>query len=232
MAAAALVAAQQFVDGSQEQEAKRPRIFAPGSAPSAAGSQDGVLLTQLLRAHLVQTNAVLDATNSTQLVLLVKDEEDKKYLLGLLNAWHQKQREVALTPEQRRAGQQQKPHEFGPRKTFLYHAVLDRVKQVAPPACKEALESLLQVEDATVDLSLANFGPEYNTPKEGRVWKWKVSMTSCALDSFRQHWLILAQHLTRTGAIPWILEPSRQYQSQLTKDLWQALKERAPGPTG
>ena len=69
MAAAALVAAQQFVDGSQEQEAKRPRVFAPGSAPSAAGSQDGVLLTQLLRAHLVQTNAVLDATNSTQLVL-------------------------------------------------------------------------------------------------------------------------------------------------------------------
>ncbi len=105
MAAAALLAAQQFVEGSQEQETKRPRMFAPGPAPSAAGSQDGVLLTQLLRAHLVQTNAVLEATNSTQLVLLVKDEEDKKYFLGLLNAWHQKQREVALTPEQRRAGQ-------------------------------------------------------------------------------------------------------------------------------
>ena len=50
------------------------------------------------------------ATNSTQLVVLVQDEEDKKYLLGLVNAWHAKQKEVTLSPEQRRAGQQQKPN--------------------------------------------------------------------------------------------------------------------------
>ena len=88
---------------------------------------------------------------------------------GLLCAWHQKQREISLTPEQKRAGQQQKPHEYGPRKVFLYQAVLTRVATVAPPDCKEALDSLLQMEDAVVDLSLANFGPEYNTPKDGRV---------------------------------------------------------------
>lgn len=97
MAAAALLAAQQFVEATQEQEQKRPRVFPPGAGPSrAAGSQD-VLLTQLLRSDLLQTNAVLEATNASQLVLLVKEEDDKKYLLGLLNAWHQEQRAVSLT---------------------------------------------------------------------------------------------------------------------------------------
>ena len=36
---------------------------------------------------------------------------------------------------------------------------------------------------------------------------------------FRKLWVTLAQHLTRTSSIPWILEPARQFQSQLTKDL-------------
>ena len=152
-ASKAVEAATAFMNGeAEEQASKRPRVFPPGPSV-AAGSQD-VLLTQLLRSHLVQTNAVLEATNATQLVLLVKEEDDKKFLLGLLNAWHQKQREISLTPEQKRAGQQQKPHEYGPRKVFLYQAVLTRVATVAPPDCKEALDSLLQMEDAVVDLSL------------------------------------------------------------------------------
>lgn len=230
MAAAALQAAQQFVEaGAPEPRTKRHR---GEEAPMQAAGSSEVLLTQLLRSHLLQNNQLIDATNSTQLVVLVQDEEDKKYLLGLVNAWHAKQKEVTLSPEQRRAGQQQKPNEFGPRKVFLFHALLDRMSKVAPPDSKAALTHLLQLEDSVVDLSLSTFGPEYSTPKDGRSWKWKVCMSALAVDSFRQQWVILAQNFVRSGAVPWLVEPSRQFQSQLTKDLWAALKERAPaGPS-
>ena len=178
MAAAALAAAQLFVDGaSQATKAKRPRFAPPGDGQSQVANSQDVLLTQLLRSHLLQANAVLDATNATQMVLLIKDEGDKKALVDLLNAWHHKQREIALTPEQRRAGHQQKPHEYGPRKVFLFHAALERLSKVAPLDCKDALEALLKMEDAVVDMSISSFGPEYSTPKEGRVWKWKVALS-------------------------------------------------------
>ena len=59
---------------------------------------------------------------------------------------------------------------------FLFHDVLDRIGKVAPPACKEALDASLSSHDAVVGLSLSNFGPEFSTPKDGRVWKWKVDM--------------------------------------------------------
>eukprot|EP00435_Cladocopium_sp_Y103_P003531 s3945_g1.t1 len=120
----------------------------------------------------------------------------------------------------------------GSQELFLYHAVLDRLKsQIAEPEAKEAISELAKLEDTTVDLFLATFGPEYATPKDGRAWKWKIAMTSCALDSFRSHWGILTRHLTRAGQVPWILEPARQLQSQLTKDLWQSLKERTSSST-
>ncbi|CAL1132080.1 unnamed protein product [Cladocopium goreaui] len=139
MAAAALQAAQQFVEaGAPEPRTKRPR---GEEAPIPAAGSSEMLLTQLLRSHLLQNNQLIDATNSTQLVVLVQDEEDKKYLLGLVNAWHAKQKEVTLSPEQRR---------------------------VAPPDSKAALTHLLQLEDSVVDLSLSTFGRRMAGPGSGK----------------------------------------------------------------
>ena len=116
-ASKAVEAATAFMNGeAEEQASKRPRVFPPGPSV-AAGSQD-VLLTQLLRSHLVQTNAVLEATNATQLVLLVKEEDDKKFLLGLLSAWHQKQREISLTPGRREQGNSRNLTNMGLAKSF------------------------------------------------------------------------------------------------------------------
>ena len=44
-----------------------------------------------------------------------------------------------------------------------------------------------------LELYLANGAPEHATPKEGRPWKFKVSLTPLAPDSFPVHWTCLCK---------------------------------------
>ncbi|CAE7354530.1 unnamed protein product [Symbiodinium necroappetens] len=84
----------------------------------SGSSGDAELLNQLLRSHLLQ-----------------------EAVSGLLESYHAKQREVQLSPEQRRRGEAAKPHEWGPRKVFLFAAVVDRLmQQYGDGAMKTALE--------------------------------------------------------------------------------------------
>lgn len=193
---------------------------------SSSSSAEGALLTKLLRSHLLQSNTVQDASNAVNLVLLVKAEEDKKHLHQMLDLWHGKQREIALTPEQRRRGEQAKDHEWGHRRVFLCKMVMDRLAmQHTDGPIKQATEAVLGFSE-TLELYLANFSPEHATPKEGRPWKLKISFSPLVTDAWRAPWTALCQELCRARNLPWLMEPMRAPQSQLVKELWDELKSR------
>ncbi|CAE7354538.1 unnamed protein product [Symbiodinium necroappetens] len=196
-------------------------------ARAEASSSDAELVTKLLRSRLLQGNSVQELLNSANLCLLVKAEEDKAHLSRLLEAYHAKQRDSALTPEQRRQGQQPKPHEWGPREVFVCSAVLERLAaKLTDGPGKEAVTALAEMSAEDMELYLANCGPEHATPKEGRPWKFKVSLTPLAPDSFRMHWTVLCKKLSRSKDLQWVLEPMRAPQTQVQKELWETLKAR------
>lgn len=110
-------------------------------------------------------------------------------------------------------------HEFGTRKSFLYFTVLGRI--------------LAQVADGSADGDGKASLEALSTPlfKEGRR-KWKIgSLFSSGFGEFPQRMalsLSLCHALVRRGRLSWILEPARQGQGQLTKELCQCLKARNP----
>ena len=202
--AAALEAAEAYTASQNGGGNKRARV-SDGTAqlPGSGSSGDAELLNQLLRSHLLQDNIVREATNATKLCLLIKASEDQEAVSSLLESYHAKLREVQLSPEQRRRGEAAKPHEWGPRKVFLFAALMDRLmQQYGDGAMNTALEYFKAMDPADLDLFLADFGPVYATPKADRVWKSPPKNQQ------------------------WLLEPTRQAQTQLTRDLWDRLKQR------
>ncbi|CAE7804958.1 unnamed protein product [Symbiodinium sp. CCMP2592] len=141
----------------------------PVLRPEAA-SKDAELVTKLLRSHLLQGNSVQELLSSANLCLLVKAEDDKTHLVRFLDAYHTKQCDNALTPEQRRQGQQPKPHERGSRKVFACSAVLERLNtQLVDGPGKEAVKALSELEADDLELYLANCAPGSRTRhSEGR----------------------------------------------------------------
>ncbi|CAE7804986.1 unnamed protein product [Symbiodinium sp. CCMP2592] len=189
-------------NGGSNKRARAPDGTA--QMPGSSSSGDAELINQLLRSHLLQDNLVREATNATKLCLLVKAPEDQEAISGLLESYHAKQREVQLTPEQRRKGEAAKPHEWGPRKVFLFTAVMDRLmQQYGEGTLKTTMECFKAMDPADLDFS------------------WRTLALS--LPRRRQ-----TGELSRSKNQQWLLEPMRQAQTQLTRDLWDQLKQRAP----
>ena len=99
-----LKAAQAFVNGGlPEQDQKRQSL----TGPSGGQESTEAILIQLLRSRLLQSNQTLDSANALQLVLLIKEgPRGPEAFVELVECMACQQKEITLTPEQRRPGHQ------------------------------------------------------------------------------------------------------------------------------
>ena len=219
-AAELLQKAQALQSGDANRSAKRARSDNPVSV--AMGSE-GVteILERVTRLTLQNSEKSEASACASNLVFLVKEPKDQSKLQEQVQLW------VNTRPEWKAGASDNKPHELGEKRVFLFLSFLATLAE--DPQFKEgpvadSLKVLMDLDTEQLSRWVASFKPRFSEPKAGRAWVWELSISALippevasALDS-----------LSATVDTPrWKIAPHRWGQTGLNKAVWDDLKKLA-----
>ena len=216
-----LAKAQQLQAGDASRTAKRPRGDFSGGAASSSGEPVTQVLERVVRLSLQTAEKAESSACASNLVCIIKTEADQQMLQQQVSLW------VNLRPAWQAGSTENKPHELGEKRVFLFVAFLQMLKADADlkdATLQASIDALLDADTADLSRWVASFKPRFSEPKSGRVWVWELAISALTSPEMRK----ALDHLSAAvDTVRYKIAPHRWGQTGLNKAMWEDLKKLA-----
>ena len=215
----------QLAEPSQEPPHVRARRTDQGSGGAPSSGSNDQLLRDLVRFTLYRSQDVKDLMNANALAFLISSEELKRTLKESQDAYKNKQLQQhggdveAARAKAREERRQLEAHPWGSKKYFNYHLLCKYYQKMGQDWSddqKAAMDHVLSLTPEQVDSEVAACYSKFQTPMEGRTWKYSLLFTTVCRPETRAAFATLL-NAPATGIR---LEPTREVQSELERKLW------------